>query len=497
MTLVLVFIALTFIIELSLRGPVVWQHRATVAYSYLLCNGVLAGLAIIALAYPWNLTVVLAVVFRILNAWRLIVGRAHEQHLYVGFQRTAIFVNTLLVAGIIVSWSPPLLDHTWLAYMTLGQFSLAILLLAFIAHSINQTRYHGHTTFLTDKELPSVSVVIPARNETADLAACIESVLASNYPKLEILVLDDCSHDKTPDIIKHYAHGGVRFIQGSPPTNGWLPKNQAYSRLTDEANGSYLVFCGVDVRMSADFLRKLVTHTMLKKKSMVSVMPMRLASSLRSSFIQPMRYWWELSLPRKFLNRPPVLSTCWIIEAKTLAKHGGMAAVRKSILPERYFARECVHHGDSYSFVRANEQLDLRTVKSPESQVSTALRVRYPQFQQRPENILMLILVLQVGLLMPYGVFVGSFFFELPEARLISGMTIVALSLAHAIIMTVSNPTNSLIALINFPFVILSETAIAIYSMLQYEFGTVMWKGRNICDPVMQSDRVPLEHNRP
>ncbi|MBC7317136.1 MAG: glycosyltransferase, partial [Chloroflexi bacterium] len=49
---------------------------------------------------------------------------------------------------------------------------------------------------------PLVSVLIPARNEARNIGACLESLVAQDYPNLEILVLDDDSSDATASIVQ-------------------------------------------------------------------------------------------------------------------------------------------------------------------------------------------------------------------------------------------------------------------------------------------------------
>lgn len=474
---------LSFAVELLLFFQKPWTYRNHIVWLLLGMYAVTAIMLLRTGSHPYTFFTLLVLAFRAINIVRLLYGRRHESHIKNIIRRSLLWLIGLQFLSALLTLITESNVNLVILYLSSTQFLSAGLLLGFIVHSVHQTRFDGHSAFLSDKELPSITVAIPARNETQDLASCIESILGTNYPKLEVLVLDDCSQDKTPDIIKHYAHAGVRFLEGSEPKKDWLAKNQAYQQLATEANGSYIVFCGVDVRMAPDYLRNLVTHTIVKKKNMVSVLPLRLGGDIRSSFIQPMRYWWELALPRKFLNRPAVLSTCWIIKKKTLLDLGSFNAVRRNILPERYFARECVAQ-EAYGLVRSNEKLDLRTVKSPHAQFLTSIRVRYPQFQKRPENILILTVVLQILLFMPYLLFALTFFVDMPEVRVISATTIAMLALAHAIIISVSNPANSLIALVNFPFVIMSETILTMYSMLQYEFGKIMWKGRNVCIPV-------------
>src|SRR5688500_13660714 len=105
---------------------------------------------------------------------------------------------------------------------------------------------HSH---IPQADMPTVSICIPARNETHALADCLYSVLQSDYEKLEVIVLDDCSHDKTSRIIKSFAQDGVRFIQGEMPAEGWLGKNYACETLAAQANGEYLIYMSVDTRI--------------------------------------------------------------------------------------------------------------------------------------------------------------------------------------------------------------------------------------------------------
>ena len=90
-------------------------------------------------------------------------------------------------------------------------------------------------------EIPSVSVCIAARNETHAMTQCLERVIATDYPKLEIIVLDDGSRDDTSILIKSFAHAGVRFVEGKTLQDGWLGKNYAQYTLAKEASGKIVV----------------------------------------------------------------------------------------------------------------------------------------------------------------------------------------------------------------------------------------------------------------
>src|SRR5690606_10627587 len=103
-------------------------------------------------------------------------------------------------------------SFTWIwLWLPIASLILSATILGLLIYHLRKTRHITNRTHYSDKELPTVSVCIPARNETNALEDCLRSMLANDYPKLEILVLDDCSQDRTAEVIKSFAHAGVRF----------------------------------------------------------------------------------------------------------------------------------------------------------------------------------------------------------------------------------------------------------------------------------------------
>ena len=137
-------------------------------------------------------------------------------------------------------------------------------------------------------------------------------------------MLDDCSHDTTSEIIKSYAHKGVRFIQGEEPSAGWLGKNVAYDHLLREASGEWVLFMGADERLSKHSVDVLVAHAVNEELSMISILPSRDHADAAAAIIQPMRYFWQLSLPRRWRQTPPVLSSAWFVKRSLLNDAGGL-----------------------------------------------------------------------------------------------------------------------------------------------------------------------------
>src|SRR5512138_368197 len=80
---------------------------------------------------------------------------------------------------------------------------------------------------------PLISVCVPARNEERNIRACVESILAQDYPNFEVIVLDDRSTDRTSEILSNLAKAlnlckvPYRVINGSDLPKGWAGKPHA------------------------------------------------------------------------------------------------------------------------------------------------------------------------------------------------------------------------------------------------------------------------------
>lgn len=470
--------------------PALWRFRYIGSSLVVSLIGIWAGLSIARDITPFIVVLLIVSIYRIFNILRVGKNSVPELQLVKKVRRSSLMILSIqlllyLIGTLSIKIVPAAAVYLFAQLQLVG--GLSILLVT--AHNLYKTKYRPHDSYFSDKELPTVSVAIPARNETDELSSCIETILSNNYPKLEVLVLDDCSQDRTAEIIKSYAHDGVRFLEGRPLANRWLAKNQAYDQLTSAASGQLILFCGVDVRLGPDAIRTLVTTLIIKKREMLSVMPLRLGN-FSGSFFQPLRYWWELALPRRFFNRPPVLSTCWLIKKKTLKQLGGFKAVSRTIIPEGYFARELIKR-DSYAFIRADGTLDVRTVKSMSAQLQTAIRTRYPSLRNRPENVLLIGFVLVAFFLMPFVMTAWSLFDGSLSDLWPAVMASAFLVSAHHLIVAASNPANAVTALFNFPFAVLTELVLVHMSMYRYEFSRVQWKGRNICLPAAQPQPKP------
>ena len=103
---------------------------------------------------------------------------------------------------------------------------------------------------------PLVSIVLPVYNGERFLRASIDSVIAQTYQNWELLILDDCSTDSTPEIAKEYAQKDPRIIYHRNEKNLRLPGN--LNKGFSLAKGAYLTWTSDDNMYRPTALEKLV-----------------------------------------------------------------------------------------------------------------------------------------------------------------------------------------------------------------------------------------------
>jgi chlorobactene glucosyltransferase len=97
-------------------------------------------------------------------------------------------------------------------------------------------------------DLPSLSIIVPARNEEQNIARCVNSLLSTRYPDFEVIVIDDRSTDATLRIVDAIAEGDPRLkvVAGEQLPDGWVGKPWALAQGARVARGAWLLFTDAD-----------------------------------------------------------------------------------------------------------------------------------------------------------------------------------------------------------------------------------------------------------
>ncbi|TFL16297.1 glycosyltransferase family 2 protein [Jannaschia formosa] len=182
-----------------------------------------------------------------------------------------------------------------------------------------------------------VSVLIPAREEAANIAAALDCVAAQTEARIEVIVCDDGSTDGTDRIVaaRAAADPRIRLIRGAPLPPGWNGKQHACHQLAAAARHPRLLFLDADVRLAPDAVARMSAYMDENDLGLVSGFPRQITRSLAEMVAIPQILVVLLGyLPFPMARMLPgtgFAAGCgqlMLVEAEAYARAGGHAAFR-------------------------------------------------------------------------------------------------------------------------------------------------------------------------
>ncbi len=208
-----------------------------------------------------------------------------------------------------------------------------------ILFGVNLRRYRAPAAVPSARPFP-ISVLIPARNEEANIGEALRCVLASRGVDLEVLVLDDDSDDRTGEIVQALAAGDgrLRLVEGTGLPPGWNGKQHACWTLANEASQQFLVFLDADVRIEPELLGRMAAFSAAREAALVSGFPRQITITWLEKLLLPLIHFVLLGfLPMGAMRRttaPSAAAGCGqflLIEREAYFRSGGHNAIRETM----------------------------------------------------------------------------------------------------------------------------------------------------------------------
>jgi len=235
-----------------------------------------------------------------------------------------------------------------LIFATTFSWALSVLALVNLRTMLRPTR----------SELPIVSatveVLIPARNESENIQACVSSALNQNgVSNLRVTVLDDASTDDTPAQLAQMKDNRLQVISGAAQVPaGWLGKPWACERLAQQSAAEYLVFIDADVRLAPNAIAASIEILQRSKMAFISPYPKQETTSLLTRLVQPLLQWsWLNTVPLKLAQKTTRKSLAVangqfiVCRRADYLKAGGHESVRDQVLDDLMLLRSFYAHG--------------------------------------------------------------------------------------------------------------------------------------------------------
>jgi hypothetical protein len=332
-----------------------------------------------------------------------------------------------------------------------------------------------------------ISILIPARNEEANIEATLRAALASAGTTIEVLVGDDHSTDQTAAIVRGLAAEDPRLRLVAVPNlpEGWTGKNHACAHLADEARGEHLLFIDADVRLEPNGAAGLAAHARRTGAALVSGVPRQRMPTLGERLTVPMINFLLVGfLPVAMMRasaRPSLGAACGqlvLILRTVYAETGGHGAIRTSLHDGVHMPRLLRAAGHRTDLVAGQALATCRMYRSF-AEAWAGFSKNAHEGMATPRALPVWTLLLVLGQVLPLVLVLAGLFGLLPGHALAAALAalIVALATRAAITLVVNEPVATIPL---HPLTVLTALAIQWNVLLRQErAGAATWKGRS------------------
>jgi len=261
------------------------------------------------------------------------------------------------------------------------------------------------------------SVLIPARDEEHNIRRCLESLVHQDYPRLEILVLDDESSDRTADIVAELAaeYPQIHLLHGLPLPFGWHGKTYACHQLAHAAHGDWLLFADADTIHTPDAVSSALRAAVETRADLLTLfphIPMNTpweAVTLPVMIVGPM-YYLPLGLVNRVRN-PLValaLGPFMFFRRDFYWRIGGHEAVKQDIAEDVFLARRVKQSGGRLVLLDGTSTLCVRFYRRLGEAWRGPSKSSFAAFDYDPLPLLGILLINAAVFIAPLGfLFVG------------------------------------------------------------------------------------------
>lgn len=187
---------------------------------------------------------------------------------------------------------------------------------------------------------PQISILIPARNEEANIETAVQAALRSERAIVEVVVLDDHSTDRTAEIVTALSQADprVRLERAPELPEGWCGKQHACARLAEKARYDLMLFVDADVTMSPEAPARLAAFMKKRKAALVSAFPHQVTATFWEKLLIPLIEYILLGYLPIQMGRWTKLAgfgagcgQVFLAEKAAYQKAGGHTAIKQSM----------------------------------------------------------------------------------------------------------------------------------------------------------------------
>lgn len=322
-----------------------------------------------------------------------------------------------------------------------------------------------------------VSILVPARNEEANIANCINGILNQSYQAKELIIIDDCSTDNTFNIASSINKENLKIIKGDPLPDGWIGKNWACHQLAQNAGGDYLLFIDADVQIKKESISSAIQELQSSNAVLISIFPTQIMKSFGELLIVPLMNWLLLTfLPLKFVftfsNNSFVAANGQFMLWKrdVYFNLGGHKQVKDKIVEDMELAKLVKKNKLKVKTLLGGDLIYCRMYQSFTQAYNGFAKNFYAGFSINPIFFILIIFFLLIVFILPYIILIQSAISIIP----------ILLVLAARLFVSLNGKQNWWMNILLHPLQMIMMFWIGIISLIKFKLNSLVWKERKI-----------------
>jgi len=341
------------------------------------------------------------------------------------------------------------------------------------------------------RDFPTVSILVPVRNEERSIGGCIQSLLEQNYPSYEVIALDDQSSDGTFAILEQIAGSQPRLkvLVGTPPPGGMSGKNWACAQLADQSQGDLLLFTDADTVFKPQSLRLIVSTMLSQKADLLTGFPRQNVYTWGEKLLVPFFSWAVLCfipLWVAYQVRLPALSSAvgqmMLFRREVYQKIGGHENLGAVIVDDLVLARRIKAAGWRWRVMNVTDLITCRMYHGHREAFDGFAKNLFACFDFHLSIFLFVFIWLTVLFLEPLIVLVALLLGFVPTTVITELVVCIGLSVLLWLIPYIELGVPAYLGFI-YPITTLANVVVAFQSLRLSMTGRLSWKDRTLNRP--------------
>lgn len=198
----------------------------------------------------------------------------------------------------------------------------------------------------SDRNLDDVTVLIPARNEEAEIAKTLQSLnKQATDSQLRVVLVDDQSEDKTVEVAKGEFAGSMIILKGKELSPGWTGKLWALEQGLKEVKTKYTLLLDADIQLDPGVLPQVVDKMEAESLDYLSLMVrLRMKTVFEKLLLPAYIYFFKLLYPFSLANKAQSKRSAGaggfvLVKTDVLKKSGAFASMKDAIIDDCELAK--------------------------------------------------------------------------------------------------------------------------------------------------------------